>query len=69
MNLLDECVDEEGVHLAVNVLDGDLEAVETPGLRNLHQSRLLKTQGPVPVDINKIHIRICTRENVQGNLF
>ena len=33
---LDECVDEETVHLAVNVLHGDLEAVEAARLGDLH---------------------------------
>jgi hypothetical protein len=42
-DLLDERVDEEGVHLAVNILDGDLEAVETPGLGNLQQIRQFET--------------------------
>ena len=30
LGLLDVCVNEEGVHLRVNVLNGNLEAVETP---------------------------------------
>lgn len=34
--LLDVGVDEEAVHLRVDVLHGDLETVETPGLRHLH---------------------------------
>lgn len=34
--LLDVGVDQQAVHLRVDVLHGDLEAVETPGLRHLH---------------------------------
>ena len=34
--VLDVGVDEQAVHLAVDVLNGDLEAVEAPGIRDLN---------------------------------
>ena len=37
--ILDVGVDEEGVHLGVDVLHRHLEAVEAPGLRHLHLRR------------------------------
>merc|ERR1712153_184986 len=37
--ILDVCVNEKGVHLGMDVLDGNLEAVEAPGFRQLNLVR------------------------------
>lgn len=69
LHVLDVRVDQQRVHLGVDVLDGDLEAVETPGLGHLRAkqctipvSHMSSWQGQVQVE----EWRICNLGGKSG---